>query len=166
MKNMYDNRKFFIGTDCGHWIDGYFSVEAALVMPIVLTTIAFVIYLLLFTYNRCLAEQDIGIVVFRGVISEEDNEAKMAAMRKGYREIYQDKYFAWHWGEPDFLVGRGKVSVEQTGSMETLFPRLDIPEASLWKTDINYRNEICNPVTFVRRISKLTGRRSLCRQNS
>lgn len=159
MQEKYDNRKTAAKAEYREKTGGYFSVEAALVMPIVLATIAFVMYLLLFTYDRCLSEQDVGMVAFRGAVAGEDNEARMDAMKQCYGEIYQDKYFAWDWGTPDFSAGRGKVSVHQRGSMKTLFPDLGIPETSLWNTEIRYRNEICNPVAFVRTLRKLTGGR-------
>ena len=46
--------------------NAYFTVEAALVVPVVMGTMLFVIYMLLFQYNRCLMEQDIGAMVIWG----------------------------------------------------------------------------------------------------
>ena len=40
--------------------DAYFTVEAAILYPIILSVILLMTYLLLFQYDRCLLEQDIG----------------------------------------------------------------------------------------------------------
>lgn len=45
--------------------NAYFTVEAAMVMPIVVFVIALLIYLGLFQYDRCLREQDMGMQTLR-----------------------------------------------------------------------------------------------------
>ena len=40
--------------------DAYFTIEAAILYPIILSVILLMTYLLLFQYDRCLLEQDIG----------------------------------------------------------------------------------------------------------
>ena len=39
-------------------VSAYMTVEAALIIPIVMGSILFVVYMMLFQYNRCLLEQD------------------------------------------------------------------------------------------------------------
>ena len=46
--------------------NAYFTVEAALVFSITISVILFVVYLLLFQYDRCLLEQDMGAMALWG----------------------------------------------------------------------------------------------------
>ena len=81
-------------------MNAYFTVEAAMVMPIVLWVVLFVIYLLFFQYNRCLTDQDVGVLVLRGSILQEESPKERIKKIRGYAEqIYDDKYIAWDSGE-------------------------------------------------------------------
>ena len=53
-------------------VDGFFTVEAAMVLSITLSAILLIIYLLFFQYNRCLMEQDMGTLALRGAVMQED----------------------------------------------------------------------------------------------
>ena len=46
-------------------INGYFTVEAALVFPFVMGVVIFIIYILFFQYDRCLMEQSAGTLAMR-----------------------------------------------------------------------------------------------------
>lgn len=48
--------------------NAYFTVEAALVLPIVIAALLFVIYMMLFQYDRCLLEQDMGAIALWGAL--------------------------------------------------------------------------------------------------
>ena len=41
--------------------NAYFTVEAALIIPLVLGILVFLIFIMFYQYDRCLLEQDIGI---------------------------------------------------------------------------------------------------------
>ena len=57
--------------------NAYFTVEAALVLPVVIGAILFVIYMMLFQYDRCLLEQDIGGIALWGSIVEASDTAEL-----------------------------------------------------------------------------------------
>ena len=46
--------------------EGYFTVEASLVMPLVIFLIGFIFYLTFYLYNRCAIAQDTYVLAFRG----------------------------------------------------------------------------------------------------
>lgn len=54
-------------------IAGYMTVEASLIMPMVLCVITVLIYTGYFLYNRCLATQDAYILCFRESIHKDDS---------------------------------------------------------------------------------------------
>ena len=76
--------------------NAYFTVEAALVVPMVISTILFIIYMLFFQYDRCLMEQDMGALIIWGCSVESSDEEKFKeSIRERIQGIYQEKYVAW-----------------------------------------------------------------------
>lgn len=139
-------------------IAGYFTVETAMVMPIVLWAILFIIYVLFFQYNRCLAEQDVGILVLRGSVSQEkNNEERIKSLRRYAEQIYDDKYIAWDGSEIQLRIEKGVLHAKQSG--EILFPFGKIlPDCFVtWEGKASYANHILSPVSFVRNCRKLIG---------
>ena len=51
--------------DHGRRVGGYFSVEAALVLPVVLGVYLFLITMLFVQYDRCLLEQDMASMLIK-----------------------------------------------------------------------------------------------------
>ena len=47
-------------------VRAYFTVEAAMVMSLVLSVVVMVVYIMFFQYNRCIMEQDVGTLVLKG----------------------------------------------------------------------------------------------------
>ena len=68
-----------------HTLHGYMTVEAALLMPMVLFSLFFIIFAGFFQYDRCIAEQDGKMIVVRASDMREKDEAKVIrkVMEKG-----------------------------------------------------------------------------------
>ena len=80
--------------------DAYFTVEAALVLPVLMGAILFVIYILFFQYDRCLLEQDLGAMALWGSRLEESGQERLEEkVQERVRGLYKEKYMAW-----DFAV--------------------------------------------------------------
>lgn len=132
-------------------VDGYFTVEATIVLPIVLGTMVAVIYLLIFQYNRCLMEQDMGVLALRGVVMQtKDGEERLRLMKQDAEGFYKDKYIAWRSGEIKLRQEKGNLYVEWSGEMTIPF----CESSSMWTS---YENHIVSPVFFVRNYRKLRG---------
>ena len=128
---------------------GYFTVEAAMVMPVVLGVIVFIMYLLFFQYNRCLLEQDIGVLAMRGAaLQAENNEDRIDKLRQQAEEVYREKYIVWRGGEIQIRLERGKLEVKQSGAVMS-------PGGGSWTTEACYENQILSPTTFIRTYRKL-----------
>ena len=68
--------------------DAYFTVEAAMVFPFVMGAVLFTIFMFIFQYDRCLMEQDIGmLVLYASNLSMEDGEKTMALMKARASEL-------------------------------------------------------------------------------
>lgn len=130
--------------------EGYFTVEAALVMLIVLAEMVLVIYLFFFQYDRCLMEQDMGVLIIRGIMmEEEDTQKRMEKLERYIAEQYLQKYLVWERENLDLEIERGILHVGQTG-------RLSTPD-SLWKMTRAYEGHIVSPVVLIRSYRKVTG---------
>lgn len=139
--------------------NAYFTVEAAMVLPIVLGVIVLLIYLVLFQYNRCLMEQDMGALALKGCMScEEDKEALLREL-KGYAdELYQEKYIAWEQDDVKIELSGNEVEVSQKGLLKFPFAGwVGGNISSGWDAGITYTNQKVNPVDYLRAYRKLKG---------
>lgn len=81
--------------------DAYFTVEAAILYPIILSVILLMTYLLLFRYDRCLLEQDIGkATVLSGSKWTLTKEQLNDYMQKKALHFDEEKYIAWENEDP------------------------------------------------------------------
>lgn len=132
-------------------VEGYFTVEAAMVMPMILITILSVVYLLFFQYNRCLMEQDVGVLALRGAaLQTEDNEDRIRRLREAAEDVYCEKYIVWESDEIQLKQEKGKLYVQQCG-------RLKIAGYDTWKATAIYENHVILPISFIRNYRRLMG---------
>lgn len=74
----------------------YFTVEASLVLPVVIGSIIFIISFLLFWYNRCLMEQELAMIAVKASQSEAQTPEELERELREWRgECLTDKYYAW-----------------------------------------------------------------------
>lgn len=140
-------------------VEAYFTIEAALIFPIVFGVVLLIIYFLFYEYDRCLMEQDVGALSLYGAtVQAEDNVARMQLLRKKRNELYERKYIAWENGDISMKLERGKVQVERTGSL--YFPFLGLSFWSSddnWGTTVQYENSVLSPVFMIRNWRKIAG---------
>lgn len=140
--------------------NAYFTVEAAMVMPIVIFTIVMLVYLLFFQYNRCLMEQDMGALALKGCsIQEDDKEALMQTLGYYANKTDKDKYVMWNMNDAEIKLETDKIEVLQKGGLIFPFSGFMKEVDTRWDTVAVYKNQRINPVDFIRMYSKLTGGR-------
>ena len=132
--------------------EGYFTVEAAMVMPMVLYVIMMLIYLLFFQYNRCLLELEVGTLAVRGsMVRVKNNEDRAEWLRKQDVKRDEEKYIAWQCGETQWRLERGKLWVQQQGTLKIPFAE------EVWSVNVNYENHVSDPVSVLRYYRKMGG---------
>jgi len=139
------------------YAEGYFTVEAAMVMVFALGCIIFLIRMIFYQYDRCLLEQDLGTLAFRGVVLQEmDNEQRLQEIQDMAASLYLDKYILLEQ-DPIFIkikqgyaevVGGGRQSFPVTG----LLPGISDIQ---WTVQTNYTNRRTDPALFIRTIRRL-----------
>lgn len=135
-------------------IGAYFTVEAAVLYPLVLGVIVLMIYLLFFQYDRCLLEQDMGRAAVKagGRWMEKKEELNRQLQEK---EMFFDegKYIAWETELPLWKLEQNHVTVEQTGRLKYPFPGMGTTQ-KYWSARASFRAERNNPVEHVRKYRK------------
>lgn len=137
--------------------EGYFTVEAALVLPMVLMEAVLVIYLLMFQYDRCLMEQDTGILAFRGMVAQGDAREKVEGLAEQAAEQDKGKYIAWEMDDARLKLNRGKLHIERSGRLAFPFYHMVGNVDAVWRAGAVYENHVASPVVFVRSWRKMTG---------
>lgn len=136
---------------------GYFTVEAALILPFTLAVIVFLIYIMFYQYNRCLADQDLGIMAFRGSLEKvEDKEQLLLILQDNIKNLYQDKFIAFQADSIQINLKENMVCIEGGGSTQVPFPQLSmLTGQDNWRIHRQFVNHRMDPVLFVRTCRKL-----------
>lgn len=95
--------------------DGYFTVEASLVIPVVLCVILMLMYLSFYLYDRCILAQDCYVLSYRQSIEKGDADR---AGEGAAREQFGQKLFMLHGLETGCSAG-GTIRVHASAAMET-----------------------------------------------
>lgn len=142
--------------------NAYFTVEAALVLPLVISAMLLITYLFCYQYDRCLLEQDMGGLALwsssaaSGYVENAEELNKL--LRQHAADIYQGKYVAWKSTHVEIRLEKNQVSV--SGGGELTFP---VPGWNLWNNSGNweaktsFQNSIRSPVFYIRQYRKLKG---------
>lgn len=139
-------------------VEGYFTVEAAMLFPFVTGIILLVIYMLFFQYDRCLMEQSAATLSVRGcALPASNNEEVVAEVL--YQESQEDKsYIAWGMDKVKVEMKGNKLVITRGGFLKYPFSGLlSGREQSVWQTTASYSNYRIRPVRFIRSCRKISG---------
>ena len=133
-------------------------MEAALVLPIVISVFVLLIYMIFFQYNRCLTEQDAGALALKGcTLQEEDKGLLMQKLKQYEKDIDFNKYIMWKRDNMDMALEQGVVKVSGGGGLRFPFSDYYQKADDFWHTSVSYENHRINPVSFIRMYRKITG---------
>lgn len=137
--------------------NAYFTVEAALVMPLVIGALIFTVFLFIFQYDRCVLEQDINILaVCAGTATAEDSEELEAIIRKKTSELFMDKYVAWVMSELQITVKGDGVSVRGGGYLALPLPEWNFfREENEWRARTLRETLRISPADYIRLYRKI-----------
>lgn len=142
--------------------NGYMTVEAALLIPMVWFSLFFVIFAGFFLYDRCIAEQDSKIIVMRISQERETDEAKVIrkVMEKG--ELLGEKKLLFSdTVQKEFHISDNKAKIKISGSINTILDSLVKGGAlNVFVYASEYEAEKNDPVQLIRtcrRVEKYAG---------
>ena len=109
----------------------FFTVEAAILYPLVLAVVVLMVYLLFFQYDRCLLDQDIG---------------KAAVQNAGKWTL------TWEGEAARWILEKNDIVVEKAGRLKYPFSGLGTNEKN-WSAKASFRVDRSSPVFYLRRIA-------------
>ncbi len=139
-------------------VDGYMSVEAALVVPAAIFGIVLIIYMAFFVHSRCILSQDVYILGFRSGLFYEKQGYGNAAQYITDHEAEQTKDSYFGSSKPDIkaMQNGNEVKVEgiTTTNHDALFGYFKgIPD--LWKSEAAAGVKILKPAQTIRKIKRI-----------
>ena len=136
---------------------GYFTVEVALLFPVVFFIYVFILYIGFYQYDRCLLEQDCMRVALKGSIAQRyGNEKALQTMKQADMEREMQKYLGLYIEEPEFSAGRGLVSVKMDASLCFPFSNLLLGfENDIWEIHTDVETVGQDPVFYIRLCNRL-----------
>lgn len=134
---------------------GYMTVEATLIMPLVLYICVFIIYAGFYQYDRCLMKQDAYRAALRGSSTyRNSNQEVYNAAFETLERIGKEKYAAASY-TCDISVNR-TVAVQMEGSVQMPFRAMSgLVGASRWEIKEKAESKCINPVFFIRTCRQL-----------
>lgn len=124
----------------------YFTVEAALVIPLVISVLTMTVFLFVYQYDRCLMEQDVGMLaLYAGTLATEDMDKMTKQIGRRAAERYTDKYLFWTQDKIDISVRKDRVEIVGEGSIV-----IPLPEWNLLNSQKGWSAKV------IRRISRLS----------
>lgn len=138
----------------------YFTVEVAVLYPVVLGVVLLMTYLLFFQYDRCLLEQDMGRAAVRsGSRWMQKKEELNRQLQEKDLFFDTEKYIAWESELPEWKLEKSQVTVEQTGRMPYPFSAVaGVPKYWSAKAAFQvYRNSPVDLIRKYQRYQEITG---------
>lgn len=131
-------------------VEGYFTVEATLIMPIVLYVCVFIIYTGFYWYDRCLMRQDAYRAALAGSsIYRDDNQKVYNTVADTIARLAEDKYIATDYAV--VITVQSKVNVAISGQIAMPFHGLaKLLGKEKWEISENVESKCINPVVFIR----------------
>ena len=123
-------------------VSGYFTVEAAMLMPMVLLLIMFLFYITFYMYDRCVISQDVYLLAFRGSLyCDMKKEEIQQSIENQCRETYGNKYIGVERLDSQVKAENKVISVEASGYMNM----------TNWKLQAKAEAERICPVECIRK---------------
>lgn len=136
----------------------YLTVEASLLMPIILGVILLVVYLLFFQYDRCLMEQNTGVLAMRGCTLQMTDKKSLMAEIVYNSEKKDKRYLAWVMEDAIAVFKGNRVRLERKGALKFPFRGLMFwCRDTQWGCMVVFENYRIQPVNFIRNYRKVIG---------
>lgn len=148
---------------------GSFTIEAAIIMPIIIIIMVMLIYLGFFQYNRCVMTQKTYVAALRGAIYDEQLEGNILE-RNRYTEtelknLYGTKILAARGFRSRVEMDNKEVKVHSDTSVKVPFVMLLRNQGykNGWQIQVEKQVSIYKEIEFIRacrKVEKITGERS------
>lgn len=137
--------------------NAFFSLEAAIIVPLAISAILLAVSLFVFQYDRCLLEQDVAAQAVKAASVEARSEEELAdRIRLQTAGLYRDKYVAWDMILLDIKIKKGIVEAAGEGIFRFPLPGWNLwNKDNIWRAGAGYKAHRISPVTFIRNCRKI-----------
>lgn len=137
--------------------NAFFSVEAAVIMPLVIAAVLLAVSLFVFQYDRCLLEQDISAQALRAASAmaktAEELTEKIQIQTAG---LYRNKYVAWDMIALEVKMKKGIINAVGEGEFRFLLPGWNFwNKDTIWNARADYKAHRINATAFIRNCRRL-----------
>lgn len=138
-------------------MNAFFSLEAAIIVPLSMAAILLAVSLFVFQYDRCLMEQDMAAQTVKAASVEADTKEELAEkVQLQTAGLYRDKYVAWDMILMDMKIKKEIVETAGEGVFRFLLPGWNFwNEDNIWSARAIYKAHRLSPVTFIRNCRKI-----------
>lgn len=140
-------------------LNGYMTLEAALIMPMAWFVLFFMIFAGFFQYDRCVAEQDSKIILLRASEMRGKEEAKVIRTVMGSGELAGEKKLLFSDGVTKRLQTKGdSIYMEISGRVNTILKGFEQGEnLGVFSYGADYVVKKYDPVHFIRTCRRIEG---------
>ena len=136
--------------------NAYFTVEASLLMPLILGGIIFVIYLGIYLYDVCTLRQVSYIAVLRGSqLKDTSSEEIKNYADKQADQLMENQILAKENVQTEISVTKNKVKVNITAKITMPFAEFISEEIGLWNMENEAEAYRLDPVDIIRNVRKI-----------
>ena len=132
--------------------EGYFTLEAAILVPLTFFLLACIIHMVFLEYGRCLLVQDSYVVALRASLLEEGEDRAAFAAENGAWQV-KGRYF----GNETPSVRAQEKGSDVTVSLGTSTVRsgFDLTDTSVWSSETSMRARYYHMPKHMRRIARI-----------
>lgn len=140
--------------------NAYFTIEAALVLPLVIGAMMMGLYLFCYQYDRCLLEQDMGSLLIFGCALATENAGSTDEIRENIElragELNRKKYAAWDLTTLDIKLEKNHISIIGQGQLTFPVPGWNLwNNNNVWEAKVSYGSNRLSPVFYIRQYRKI-----------
>lgn len=133
-------------------VKAYFTVEASLVLPLVISALMMTFFSFVYQYNRCLMEQETGMLtLYAETLKIQETEDWKDSVNRRAAERNKNTYLFWNHGKLNINLKSNVVEITCEGEFMVPLPEWNLMEDGWeWKAETKRRLTKLSPAEFVR----------------
>ena len=136
-------------------LDGYMTLEATCLMPIILFCLLFIIYLGFWEYDKCLVEQDIFAIMLRGSNAIDLSNEELNQYLAG-NVFAENKYLYLGSVQEKIGVSKEEMRFQWSGEIKTILNNNQmLGSINTFVLQGSYQVQRYDPISFIRNCRKV-----------
>lgn len=131
---------------------GYFTVEASIIVPLVMMLIGFLFSCTYHLYHKCVLSQDVYLIAFRGsAVHDQESEEFRSRIGQEAERQFGKKYFTQSRKLDHIEVSRDHINISASVTTKNSFFSKILP-VRLWTIHIEREAQMIRPVEWIRKV--------------